>query len=74
MKPSEFFYKKRIENQRWYDSYEANESTIKELDSHFIDKEELREKINKLINNNIKENIINFEVITKKEILKLLEE
>ena len=74
MKPSEFFYKKRIENQRWYDSYEANESTIKELDLKFIDKEELREKINKLINNNIKENIINFEVITKKEILKLLEE
>jgi len=74
MKPSEFFYKKRIENQRWYDSYETNESTIKELDLKFIDKEELREKINKLINNNIKENIINFEVITKKEILKLLEE
>lgn len=49
MKPSEYFFKKRIENQRWYDSDEANESTIRELDTHFINKEELKEQIEHIL-------------------------
>jgi len=74
MKPSKFFYKKRIENQRWYDSDEANESTIKELDLKYIDKEELKEKIIKLWKSEFmgKELIIVDERL--REILKLLEE
>lgn len=47
MKPSEFFIKTRINNQRWYDSDDANELTITELDKRFIDREELKEKIHK---------------------------
>lgn len=48
MKPSEFFIKTRINNQRWYDSDDANELTITELDKRFIDREELKDKIKKL--------------------------
>jgi len=75
MKPNEFIKQQNKINLKDWDWYNIGfKKTIEELNSHFIDKKELREKINKLINNNIKENIINFEVITKKEILKLLEE
>lgn len=45
MKPSEFFIKTRINNQKWYDSDEANEYTIKELDKQFIDKKELNKAL-----------------------------
>ena len=49
MKPSEFFIKTRINNQRWCDSDEANESTITELDKRFIDREELKDKIKNIL-------------------------
>lgn len=46
MTASKYFIEKRIKNQMWYDEYKADISAIESLDDRFIDKEELKEKIN----------------------------
>lgn len=69
MKPSTFLYGKRyVDIERPKNVIEIMES----LDNRFIDKNTLKNRINKKIKKNIDNNIINFETLTKKEILDLL--
>ena len=79
MKPSEYFLKERINNQRWFDEYDSERHAILDLDKRFIDREELKDKINKLFKNkkrihdSIKcGNYIEYYDIGKQEILELL--
>ncbi len=66
MTASEYFIKTRINNQRWYDSDEANESTIKELDTQFINKDLLKDKIYNLNKTNYDEVCLNGNIVTSK--------
>jgi len=73
MKPSEFMKSRKFISHEIY---------IKDLDKRFIDREELKEKINKLLSKEFIDSLYNdsrqevtFRVTEKKkEILKLLEE
>ena len=64
MKPSEF-----MKNRKFI----SHEIYIKDLDKRFIDREKLKEKINKLFNPKISNGEHSIQ-ITKKEILELLTE